>query len=78
MDRAIVGLLSDEGHKEIRGITARRAKGYRDKARANLLPRAGEVLSVTQPDIAVVRANLLGWHLAWPWMSLKPDLSFTI
>jgi len=33
MDRAIVGLLNDEDHRGDSWIAARRAKGYRDKAR---------------------------------------------
>jgi len=66
MDRAITGLLNDEDHRgDSWGIAARRAKGYRDKARQFVVRAPVKILSVIQPDITVVRGNLLGWLLAW-------------
>ena len=60
------------------GIAARRAKdiGIRH-ARQFVASEPVRFLSVTQPDIAVVRGNLLGWPLAWRPRVSKPDI-FTI
>ena len=52
------------------GIAARRAINI-GKGAPICCACAGEVLSVTQPDIAVVGGNLLGWLLVW-----RPRLSY--
>jgi hypothetical protein len=63
MDRAIVGLLNDEDHREDSwGLRRDVQKGYRDKAPI-CCACAGDVLSVTLLDITVVGGNLLGWLL---------------
>ena len=68
MDRAIGGLLNDEDHEEIRGDYGGTQKDIGASAPICCV-RTGEVLSMTQPDIAVIRENLLGWLLVWRLMS---------
>ena len=57
MDRAIGGLLNDEDYEEIRGDYGETCKKISGKGAPICCVCTGEVLSMTQPDIAVVRGN---------------------
>jgi hypothetical protein len=78
MDRAIVGLLNDEDHRGDSWGLRRDVQKDIGTGAPICCACAGEVLSVTQPDITVVRGNSLGWLIAWRLGVSKPDISFTI